>query len=277
MKIQLISDLHMEFSPAPDIRNAGADVLIMAGDICVAEHLYRNPTAGLNDMIQKGYYADEAIKYRKFFKQVSQEFETVLYVMGNHEHYNGRWSRTADVLNEECARHGNIFLMEKHKHVINDVVFLGATLWSDLNGYDPLTELTVRDMMNDYKVITQDLNGQYHKLTPATTAATHRATVEWLKMQLELDKRKTVVIGHHAPSRQSIHPRFANQVHMNGAFASSLDDMMLDTDHVAVWVHGHVHDTHDYVIGNTRVLCNPHGYPRERPEGAFNTALVIEV
>ena len=178
MKIQLISDLHMEFGPAPDIRNVGADVLIMAGDICVAEHLYRNPTAGLNDMIQKGYYADEAIKYRKFFHQVSQEFETVLYVMGNHEHYNGRWSRTADILNEECARHSNIFLMEKHKHVINDVVFLGATLWSDLNGYDPLTELTVRDMMNDYKVITQDLNGQYHKLTPATTAAAHRATVE---------------------------------------------------------------------------------------------------
>ena len=277
MKIQLISDLHMEFSPAPDIRNAGADVLIMAGDICVAEHLYRNPTAGLNDMIQKGYYADEAIKYRKFFHQVSQEFETVLYVMGNHEHYNGRWSRTADVLNEECARHSNIFLMEKHKHVINDVVFLGATLWSDLNGYDPLTELTVRDMMNDYKVITQDLNGQYHKLTPATTAAVHRSTVEWLKTQLELDSRKTVVIGHHAPSRQSIHPRFTNQPHMNGAFASSLDWMMLDTDHVAVWVHGHVHDSHDYVIGNTRVLCNPHGYPRERPDGAFNAALIVEV
>lgn len=268
----------MEFSDAPDIRNAGADVLIMAGDICVAEHLYRNPNAGIDyTYIQKGYYAGEAIKYRNFFHQVSQEFDTVLYVMGNHEHYNGKWSRTASILQEECARHNNIVFLENEKHVIDDVVFLGATLWSDLNKYDPLTELAVRDMMNDYKVITQDINGLYHKLAPATTAAAHRASVDWLKTQLELDKRKTVVIGHHAPSRQSIHPRYANQVHMNGAFASDLEWMMQDADHIALWVHGHVHNTHDYMIGNTRVLCNPHGYPRERLPGEFNPALVVEV
>ena len=278
MKICLWSDLHLEFQDGvPDWKNPGADVLILAGDICVADNLYSNPTAGLNDMIQNGFYAKDAMRYRRFFEHVSREFKTVLYVMGNHEHYKGRWDRTESVLRQECARHGNVHLLEQDKMVIDDVVFLGASLWSNLNDGDPLTALSVKDMMNDYRSITEKNGEIYHKLRPETTLAKHRETVQWLDLMLGEDKRPTVIIGHHAPSRQSIHPKYQNQFHMNGAFASNLEHLMMDRDHIKLWVHGHVHDRHDYMVDNVRVLCNPHGYPGESSLMYFDPGLVVNI
>lgn len=277
-KIKIWSDLHLEFRDShPQWKNKSADVLILAGDICVAEHLYRNPGAGLDGLIQNGWYAKDAMRYRRFFDHVSKEFPVVLYVMGNHEHYSGRWDRTEDILRNEFSRYENIHLLEQGKKVIDDVVFLGSSLWTDLNGYDPITEFSVKDMMNDYKHITQKSGEAYHKLSPRTTAMKHRETAEWIDMMLTEDKRKTVVIGHHAPSRQSIHPKYAHDTIMNGAFCSNLDWMMMDRDNIPLWIHGHVHDRHDYMINNTRVICNPRGYPGETAELDFDPDWVITV
>lgn len=276
--VTIWSDLHLEFRDIhPQWKNRNTDVLILAGDICVADNLYSNPTAGLDDKIQNGWYAKDAMRYRKFFDHVSKEFPTVLYVMGNHEHYKGRWDRTESILREEFSRYGNIHLLEQNKMVIDDVVFLGASLWTDLNGYDPLTELAVKDLMNDYRSITQKSGESYHKLTPRTTAMKHRETVQWLDKMLSEDKRKTVVIGHHAPSRQSIHPKYANDTIMNGAFCSNLDRLMIDRDHIPLWIHGHVHDRHDYMIDKTRVICNPRGYPGETAELDFDPDLCVRI
>lgn len=278
MKISIWSDLHLEFrETVPTWRNEGADLLILAGDICVADHLYSNPTAGLDNLIQKGWYASNAILYRKFFDYVSRAFPTVLYIMGNHEHYKGHWDKTESILRDEFSRYTNIHLLEQQKMVIDDIVFLGCSLWTDLNNYDPLTELSVKDMMNDYRQITQKTGSSYHKLSPKTTASKHRETVQWLTHMLAEDKRKTVVIGHHAPSRQSIHPKYANDYIMNGAFCSNLESLMIDRTHIPLWIHGHVHDRHDYMIDNTRIICNPRGYPGENAELDFNPSLIIEI
>jgi hypothetical protein len=161
--------------------------------------------------------------------------------------------------------------------VIDDVVFLGASLWSDFNGGDPLTMLSVKDMMNDYRSITEHANGNYHKLRPITTLEKHRETVQWLDHMLGEDKRPTVVIGHHAPSRQSIHEKYHGQFYMNGAFASDLEHLMMDREHIKLWVHGHVHDRHDYMVDNVRVLCNPHGYPGEASVLGFDPALMVKI
>jgi Icc-related predicted phosphoesterase len=263
MKLQVISDLHLEFQGVPAIENTGSNILILGGDICLAEHLYRNPTAGLDNKIQNGWYANDAIRYREFFKYCSSEWRDVLYVMGNHEHYSGRWNRTEEILREELVRYPNIKLLEQNKMVIDDVVFLGASLWTDMNNQDPITIHAVRDMMSDYRAITEINGSNYHKLRPITTVQKHVETVSWLKMMLGEDKRKTVVVTHHAPSRMSVHPKYQSQTLMNGAFVSGLENIMLDNDHLVLWTHGHVHDPWDYFIGNTRVFCNPHGYPGE--------------
>jgi Icc-related predicted phosphoesterase len=100
--------------------------------------------------------------------------------------------------------------------------------------------------------------------------------VQWLRDHLNLDGNiPTVVIGHHAPSYQSIHEMYKGQADMNYAFCSDLDDIMVMHDNIKLWVHGHVHNCFDYQINQTRVVCNPLGYPGE--QNYFDPELIIEV
>jgi len=273
MKIQIVSDLHLEFNPDLEVKNAGADVLVLSGDICVAEHLHRNPVG--EESPNPNSYARYARYYREFFHKVSLEFDTVLYVMGNHEHYSGPWNRTEEVLRNELAIYPNIHLLEQTKHVIGDVVFLGASLWTDLNSADPLTMMSIRNLMSDYHAITETNGQSYYKLRPETTLRKNTETVLWLRYMLAGDQRKTVFVGHHAPSRRSIHPRYSTQTVMNSAFCNNLDHVIDEHDHLVLWTHGHVHNAWDYQIGNTRIACNPYGYPGEEKE--YNPNFVVEI
>jgi len=278
MKLCVMSDLHLEFrDDVPLWDNPGADVLILGGDICQAEDLRRHPEIEIEDAasMQKNWRGFDARRFRKFFSHVNSKFDKVLYIMGNHEHYTGRWDRTEDILRDELARYSNITLMENSKVVLDDTVFLGASLWTDFNDSDPLTMLSCKDLMNDYKYIKNFKAEAYTKLRPEDTLYKHRYSLRWLRLMLQEDKRKTVVLTHHAPSWKSIHARYAQQSHMNGAFISNLDDFILDHEHIALWTHGHVHTPFDYKIGDTRVVCNPLGYPSEFND--FDPTKILEV
>jgi hypothetical protein len=69
-----------------------------------------------------------------------------------------------------------------------------------------------------------------------------------------------VVVTHHAPSKASIKPRYQGDHLMNGGYSSDLSEFILDNPQIKVWTHGHTHDHFDYMIGSTRILCNPRGY-----------------
>jgi hypothetical protein len=71
---------------------------------------------------------------------------------------------------------------------------------------------------------------------------------------------KFVVVGHMAPSKLSTHPMYANDTLMNGAYSSDLSDFILDHPQIKVWTHGHTHHNFDYMLGSTRIVCNPRGY-----------------
>jgi len=178
-------------------------------------------------------------------------------------------------MREECARHANVHMLEKDRWELDGVVFLGTTLWSDLNHGDPLTMHAVRDMMNDYHQITEKNGEHYHKLRPQATYDEHQRAVAWLSHMLGEDRRPTVVVTHHCPSHSSIHPKYATHTLMNGAFTSNLDHLMMDHDHVLLWTHGHTHERFDYQINQTRVVCNPQGYPREYQ--GFDPAFVVDL
>lgn len=276
--IALWSDLHLEFyDDAPTWKNPGADVLVLSGDICVAEDLRRNPSVTIEQeaTMQKDWRGFAARRFRQFFSHVNKEFDHVLYVMGNHEHYDGVFGNTADVLRQELANYSNITLMDETKVVVDDVVFLGSSMWTDFNNADPLTMITCKDFMSDYKYIRKLKNGSYSRLRPEDTLHKHRYSLGWLRLMLQEDKRKTVVVGHHAPSWQSIHPKFASQSLMNGAFVSNLDDFILDHEHIALWTCGHVHHPHRYYVGETLVSANPRGYPGEL--SSFDPTRVIDL
>jgi hypothetical protein len=71
---------------------------------------------------------------------------------------------------------------------------------------------------------------------------------------------KVVVVGHHAPSKASTHPRYRHETLMNTAYSSDLTEFMLNNPNIKLWTHGHTHEDFDYMVGSTRVFCNPRGY-----------------
>ena len=276
MRIQVVSDLHLEFQKDyPRIKNSNADILILSGDICLAEHLYRNPTAGMDYMLQNGWYANDAARYRNFFNYVSNEFPLVLYVMGNHEHYNGRWNETAERLHEALEPFDNIVLMNNLYLNIQGVRFIGSSLWTDLNNNDPLTMLSIKEMMSDYRAITIYNSGVYHKLRPIDTVYEHNKSLKFIKDSIKSWQGPVVVLTHHAPSRKSIHEKYRNEHIMNGAFVNDLESFIMNHPQIKLWTHGHVHNAFDYFIRETRVVCNPYGYPGEVSEFDFNKVVEI--
>jgi hypothetical protein len=196
----------------------------------------------------------------------------------------------------------NVYLLDKEVKTIDDVTFIGGTLWTDMNREDPLTLLHIRGMMNDFrcvsnsnrmierkvpvyeenpnftpdgknggKYLTKESGGYIeigHKrvsqpstFCPEDAVPEHKAMIEYIRTVIEgkFDE-KFVVVGHHAPSRQSTHPRYQHDALMNGAYSSSLDEFILDHPQIKLWTHGHTHEDFDYMIGTTRVFCNPRGY-----------------
>lgn len=257
MKIDLISDVHLEFGDLPIENRNDADVLIMAGDICVAEDLHNHAE---DDSVHLGQRAEAARTYRAFFRRVCEQYPNVIYVMGNHEHYHGKVDQSRDVFLTEFERMGlPIRLLERETLEINGVTFIGSTLWTDFNSNNPISMYECQSMMNDYRII-RVARDNYRRLRPQDTLDEHIKNKNYIKETLKSTKGPVVVVGHHAPSLQSVKPRYENEFHLNGAYRSNLDEIMLAHPNIKLWVHGHTHEVFDYEIGFTRVVCNPRGY-----------------
>lgn len=241
MKIQPASDLHLEFDHTVTIPNAGADVLVLAGDICMARYM-----ENVDD----------------FFKTVSNEFKDVIYVMGNHEHYRCLYNSVVDMAKQALAKYPNIRVLANDSVVIDGVKFIGSTLWTDMNKGDPVTLYSIRHMMSDYQIINyRDERGNFYTLRPENTYAAHREAVAYIEQEINIDDMPVVVVSHHAPSPLSIHPKYKTEQVMNGGYSSDLSHIL--KPNVKLWIHGHTHSPFDYTVMDTRIVCNPHGYPNE--------------
>lgn len=284
MKIALASDLHLEFGELVIENKKNAEVLILSGDICVARDLMEVGAA----------MAPKSERYHNFFKQVCGEFPNVIYVMGNHEHYDGDFATTYSILKERLGYLTNLHILEKETLTVGDVTFIGGTLWTSMNDEDSSTLLVIRSMMNDFRIVKnsnkmttrkvpvykRDENDEYIvddkgrpieigmkiKEYPSTLAPDHvveefKAMVKYIEETIQNNPEgKFVVVGHHAPSRKSTHPRYQTDVLMNGGYSSHLDFFIEDHPQIKVWTHGHTHDSFEYKIGDTTVICNPRGY-----------------
>lgn len=263
MKIAVCSDLHLEFEDINLKNEEGAEVLILSGDIMIAEDLHNHPPVVTNPYapyIDLGSRQKKAQQFRDFLSRCSFQFPHVIYIAGNHEFYHGRWKGSLDHLRETCSLYPNVYFLENDIKVINEVSFIGATLWTDCNKGDPLTLHALTDMMNDYRIIRNDELG-FTRLRPAHTIARHRYTMSYLKAVLpDLKDKKVVFVGHHTPSYQSIHDRYKKDYLMNGGYHSDLSEFILDNPQIKLWTHGHTHEPFDYMIGTTRIVCNPRGY-----------------
>jgi Icc-related predicted phosphoesterase len=288
MKIAIASDVHLEFGDLILKNEENADVLILSGDICVAADFRESDPYGI---VEHG----KSQRYYDFFSRCVFEFPKVIYVAGNHEHYNGDYAETFKILRNYLGRIENLHILDKEHVIIDDVTFIGGTLWTDMNAQDPVTLAHIRGIMNDFRIIQNsaemvsyktmvnaydgdgnvklDENGQpiqqaeFHKrparFTPEDTVQDHKKMLEYIQVTTAMlgeNSNKYVVVGHHAPSKASTHPRYQTEVIMNGAYSSRLDQFILDNPQIKLWTHGHTHEDFDYMIGSTRVVCNPRGY-----------------
>lgn len=282
MKIKLVSDLHLEFSDINIQNDQDYDVLILGGDIMIAQDLHDFPevdvrAAAMFEMLS-GKQA-KAQRFRDFFKRCSFQFPHVIYIMGNHEFYHGKFYAAIDYMREEVAKYPNIYLLEQDMKIIDDVVFVGGTLWTDMNGRDPLTMHAMKDMMNDFRIIRND-HRSYAAMSAQDVAIRHDRTLGYIKLIVQEHKdKKCVVVGHHAPSFKSVHEQYASQTLMNGGYASDLSEFIMDHPQIKLWTHGHMHQPFDYVIGETRVVCNPRGYENDSysEHSGWNPNIVIEL
>lgn len=271
MKIALASDLHLEFQDINLKNEEGAEVLILSGDIMIAEDLHNHKHFEY-DPYTPGALADlgrrqqTALRFRDFLKRCSFQFPHVIYVAGNHEFYHGRWKASLDHLREECAVFQNVYFLENDIKTIGEHTFIGSTLWTDCNNGDPLTLHALADMMNDYRIIRNDEHG-YSKLRPANTLSRHVKSKQYIKTIVQgMHDEKFVVVGHHAPTKQSTHPKYKDNYLMNGGYSSDLSEFIMDHPQIKLWTHGHTHDPFDYMVGETRVVCNPRGYGGHDPQ-----------
>jgi hypothetical protein len=192
--------------------------------------------------------------------------------MGNHEHYHGDYATSADTLRSVLEEFPNIHFMDKESITIDDVTFIGGTLWTDMNKEDPHTLYAIKGIMNDFQVIKnstrvvsfKDEDSRFHqrvaRFCPEDTVEDHKAMLAFIDETTKDSNKKYVVVGHHSPSKASTHPRYREEQIMNGAYSSDLSEFILDRPQIKLWTHGHTHDPYDYMIGSTRIVCNPRGY-----------------
>lgn len=265
MKIRILSDLHREFlradgrrprsngrSPeaATAIPRCEADVIVLAGDVATKQN-------GLN-----------------WIREFCGTTPTV-YICGNHEFYGDQLPRVTERLKEATAG-TNIHVLEDDSLEIGGWQIFGCTLWTDLalHGDWHAGAALAGGTMNDYKRVRNSARG-YQRLLPKDTRQIHERSVEALAEFLgRHDAAKTIVVTHHAPSARSLPERFQADP-LSCAYASHLDEFIL-RHQPHLWVHGHIHESSDYLIGKTRVIANPQGYP-EAVNPGFLPGLVLEV
>jgi predicted phosphodiesterase len=274
MKIAVCSDVHLEFAQLELKNPGGVDVLILSGDICVARDLMEYET-------NIGVDFGKSSRYHEFFSTCSREFPHVLYIVGNHEHYHGDFKNTIPDLKKRLGYLDNLHILDKEIFEIDDTVFVGGTLWTDMNKEDPLTMHAISRMMNDFRCVensnrevnykTFDDNENPDKPTFRTRASRfcpedavedHKKMLDYIRIiyQDMPPWKQMVVVGHHTPSHVSCHPKYKDDHLMNGGYHSDLIEFILERPGIKLWTHGHTHELFDYMIGSTRVVCNPRGY-----------------
>lgn len=265
LRIQQMSDLHLEFNHDFRVYNtSNADVLMLNGDICVADYFTKSEAS------PKAYLADIA---KHFFEVAAKEFEHVIYIPGNHEHYHGTYSDTVNILKEHLP---DITILQNESIRIGDYKILGTTLWTDCNNRDPLTLSYLGGYLNDFKIITKS-KIPYSKFLPLHSVQEFKQATQFISDSCE-GEDNVIVMTHHAPSIMSIHSSYSDSMYYqaNGGYYSALDQFILDRPQIKLWTHGHMHNSFDYNIGSTRVVCNPHGYRSENAQG-FQRGNLIEL
>ena len=243
MKLQIASDIHREFGHSPVIPDVGADVLVLAGDI--------------------GYADDETIEWIR--DDLAGRYETILYVPGNHEFY-GRDLHEANRHMEEMAMYGEYEWMNNRVVEVGGRRFVGTPLWANFC-HDPGSMFSAGRAINDFRRIRYGSG----RMTPGAMLDLHEEARTFLSKEV---RPGDIVITHWPPTLDARHPGFP----LDGVaryFSADIPEVIKATK-PALWICGHTHHNVDFHFGDTRILSNQGGYPRESVPG-YDPGRIIEV
>ncbi len=253
MKIRLLSDLHHEWMRAADEKAQdyyeyrGEDVLVLAGDIA-------SGSTNVFDTMKR-------------FKKAG--FPKIVYVPGNHEYY-GTDIRTFDAnIALKVSRDEDMHMLNPSWVEIGDTIFIGATLWTNFRG-NFHSQLAAKAMISDFRLIDN--------FRPPQAELKYYEHVTYIRNCLKTFRgRKIVVVTHFLPAVECISERFrAGDNLLNHYFANDLGGEIAELENVT-WLFGHTHDSCDFMLGNTRMVCNPYGYHNKEVNREFDPFKAIEV
>lgn len=271
LKVKPLSDLHTEFgeyaiSPAASDKDT---VLVLAGDIGI---------------VHKPSQLE--VVYGPFLERCSYQFKHVMLVMGNHEHYGGSFYRTQSKLQEELDRRSlsNVHILERSSVVVDDVAFIGATLWTDCDNNSPHATYLWNGMSDSRLIRTGSPSDPYRRKFMSTDVVSeHVKSKDYINLAVAHYKEqglKTIVVVHHGVTNKSIADEFKGDS-LNMFFVSDLTLDLMDMNPDIV-IHGHTHSCLNYLVDDTqqicqtRVICNPRGYVGHENTG-FDESLILEV
>lgn len=247
MKIRIMSDLHLDHRNMV-YKPCGEDVIVLAGDIAEQPHLF-----------------EEFISTIKV---------PIIAVIGNHEYYGHNFDKHLPALK-------NIGYLHNEIKVIDDVHFIVGTMWTDFKLFGISEEWFVRQacqrMMPEFSdprfQVKKNDNGGERPFTTFDCQDEFTEFERFLAYALrETEGKKRVVVTHFCPHQNSIAPRF-RFAQSSGYFSSH---MVRHMGWDGLWIHGHTHTHFDYIIGETRVICNPRGYS-ERENTKFDPNFMVEI
>ncbi|CAN5341936.1 metallophosphoesterase [soil metagenome] len=268
LRLQLASDLHLEHlqlqfpgerivSPAPD-----ADLLVLAGDIENGPRAVRA-------------FADWPVP--------------VLLIAGNHEFYDHHWESTRVEL-RRASEGTSVILLDndradfsrftdwsaRHAAALSRLRIFGTTLWTDYGFPCGLSQRQLMDHAESRIVDHRAIQTSDGPFRAEQALDDHRRSRDWLERELATPfDGKTIVITHHGPHPNSVHPRF-RAPETNATNASFVSDLTALMPQVDLWLHGHVHDSFDYRLGRCRVVTNPRGYALNRRHADYIAEVMFE-
>ncbi|WP_244813722.1 metallophosphoesterase [Caballeronia sp. Lep1P3] len=267
MKIRVLSDLHLECDEPLAVPYAEADLVVLAGDI-------HNHAEGL--------------------RWAAENFDSdapVIYVPGNHEYYDGEFGAMEAAMHAAARSVDNVHFLNNAALVDRRGAWrvLGTTLWTDFALFGASehdiekAKYACTQVMLDYRGLIQlawpEPDGEPRAFAPDDFLALHVQARAWLESELAKPfAGQTIVVTHHAPMRESLAPRYAEDI-VSAGFINHLPT--LTRSPVALWIHGHTHTAFDYTVNGTRVVCNPRGYfdkrTRQWENAAFAWDKVVEI
>ncbi len=252
MKIQYCSDLHLEFPHNREyVKNnpiiPTGEILLLAGDILPFALLDKQPD---------------------FFDLISDSFEKVFWVPGNHEYYG---SDINDRSNSFCEKiRSNVFLVNNYEEKISDVNFIFSTLWSKISEQN---RLLIENILYDFKSISD----KKEKLQVTKFNELHQLSFDFIQQILLKNKNeRNIVISHHVPTFLNYPDQFIRSS-INQGFATELFDLINESS-IDYWIYGHHHtNTPDFKINNTNLITNQLGYVHFKKNKTYRSDAIFEI